>query len=70
MNAILPKPGTLEIALYDLLGRQVYGDEQTIPAEGVYTFTLDIPQSYSAGLYILQMRLGSLQFQKKVTFLK
>jgi hypothetical protein len=62
----LPCSGTLNVRIYDMLGRELYQKEAEIPATGSYVQAL--PYSFpSAGIYFVQINIGDRFVVKPVS---
>jgi len=69
LNLMLNAPGEITLNVFDILGHQVYSQNQFSP-EGVRIISLDLPQYMDAGIYFVQLIAGESVIGRKFTVLK
>ena len=69
VNATLPKKADLEVAVYDILGRQIYVIDRGTVTAGTHTLTLDA-SNWSAGVYFVRVKANELQEVVKIQLVK
>ncbi|MBT3231443.1 MAG: T9SS type A sorting domain-containing protein [Calditrichaeota bacterium] len=65
----LPEAAIVEVALFDIAGRQVSGLMLNYVQAGQHTFTLD-GSDLSGGVYVLQLQANERAFKHKLTLIK
>ncbi|MFT4603315.1 MAG: hypothetical protein ACI9W4_000028 [Rhodothermales bacterium] len=66
----VPAVSTIQIRVFDMLGRQVGLLLNTVQAPGAYSIGWDAPAHLAGGIYLLEMRAGSYRDVKTLTLVR
>jgi hypothetical protein len=66
---VLPAAGDVKVAVRDLLGREVYAQNQGLQYEGPHSVTLDLKQ-LEAGVYFYSVRFNGIEQTRKMIISK
>jgi hypothetical protein len=69
INYDLPEPAEVELAVYDLMGREVKRLATGSHSQGTHSLQFDVA-TLPSGVYIVRLQVGSRQFAKRITVVK
>jgi hypothetical protein len=65
----MPQAGNVELAVYDILGREVFRSENFVPSTGLYQIPIRA-DGWSSGIYWVRLNYQGVTASAKIVFLK